>query len=45
MDGPGEFYAETYRMHSLFLRFTEGLLVAGAGAIAVDLSVIFRRRK
>lgn len=42
MDGPGDFYAETYRMYSLFLRLAKGLVVAGAGVIAV--SVFWRRR-
>ena len=42
MDGPGDFYAETYRIYSLFLRLAKGLLVAGTGAIAVDL--LLRKR-
>ena len=42
MDGPGDFYAKTYRMYSLFLRLTKGLLAAGAGAVVV--SVFWHRR-
>lgn len=37
MDGPGDFYAKTYRMYRLFLRLAKGLLAAGAGAVVVSV--------
>ena len=44
MDGPGDFYARTYRMYSLFSRISIGLLVAGAVSIALDFLLKIVRR-
>ena len=44
MDGPGDFYARTYRMYSLFSRISIGLLVAGAVSIALDFLLRIVRR-
>ena len=44
MDGPGDFYARTYRMYSLFSRISIGLLVAGAASIALDFLLKIVRR-
>ena len=44
MDGPGDFYARTYRMYSLFSRISIGLLVAGVASIALDFLLKIVRR-
>ena len=44
MDGPGDFYARTYKMYNLFLRIAIGLLVAGAASIALDFLLKIVRR-
>ena len=44
MDGPGDFYARTYRMYSLFSRISIGLLVAGVASIALDFLLRIVRR-
>ena len=44
MDGSGDFYARTYKMYNLFLRFAIGLLVAGAASIALDFLLKIVRR-
>ena len=44
MDGPGDFYARTYRMYSLFSRISIGLLVARVASIALDFLLRIVRR-
>ncbi len=46
MDGPGDFYARTFRMYSLFRRIATWLFAGGVISIALDflLRMVKRRR-
>ena len=46
MDGPGDFYARTFRMYSLFRRIATWLFAGGVISIVLDflLRMVKRRR-
>ena len=45
MDGPGDFYAQTFRMYSLFSRIAAWLFAGGVISIALDLFLRMVKRK
>ena len=45
MDGPGDFYAQTFRMYSLFSRIAAWLFAGGVISIALDFFLRMVKRK